>query len=225
MFTFLDFIFFAAVAVSAVLAYYGGFVAEAFGVAAWIGAAFATKYIYPSVQPKFADWFGANNMFSAIAAYVSVFVAIVMALSFVNKWATGKLRRTHFDGIDHSLGFFFGLVRGVLVMALLYIAALWFIPEKNDRPKWITEARSKSVLKVTSMFITALLPDGGNFSELKKIVRGDMTGGEIDTFEKLAKPEVGGGDSSSAEEGYRASEIRELERQLQQIEQLEADFK
>jgi membrane protein required for colicin V production len=225
MFTFLDFIFFAIVVVSAVLSYYGGFISESLGVAAWVGAAFATKHIYPTVQPRFAEWFGANNMFSAIAAYVSVFVAIVMMLSFANKWLASKLRRTHFDSVDRSLGFFFGLLRGVLVMALLYIAVLWFIPQKRSRPEWVTEARSRSVLKVSSMFICAMLPDGGNFSEVKRLVKSDADSGEIDAFERLAKPAVMGTDSGSAEDGYRASEVRDLERQLQQLEQLEQEFK
>ena len=225
MFTFLDLVFFAVVTVSAIMAYYGGFVSESLGVAAWVGTAFITKYLYPLLQPKFAAWIGTNNMFSAIAAYVSIFVAIVMALSFLNKWATAKLRRTHFDSVDRSLGFFFGLVRGVLVMALLYMAVLWFMPERKSRPAWIVDARSKSVLKVSSMFVCTLLPEGGNFGALKRLVRSDMDGTEADTFEKLAKPEVAGTDSGSAEDGYRASEIRDLERQLQQLEQLEQDFK
>ena len=224
-FTFLDFIFFAVVTVSAVLSYYGGFVSESLAVAAWVGTAFITKYAYPLVQPKFASLLGADNMFSAVAAYVSVFVAIIMLLSYLNKWLAAKLRKTHFNSVDRSLGFFFGLVRGVLLMALLYMAILWFMPEQRSRPTWMTDARSRSVLRISSMFICTLLPDGRDFDELKRLVRQDATGAETATFERLARPAVeADAGTISAEHGYRESEIRDLERQLQQLEQMELDF-
>ena len=136
-----------------------------------------------------------------------------------------KLHNTNLGGIDKSLGFFFGLVRGILIMAVAYIAILWFIPEKKERPKWIVNARSKPILKVSSMFISVLLPDGNNFKEIKEVIKSDMTGNEVETFEKLSKPSVKNDvDSSSAEEGYKDSEIRDLERQLKQLDQLELDF-
>ena len=52
-----------------------------------------------------------------------------------------------------------------------------------------------------------------------------MSGTEIETFEKLSKPVVEGSiDTTSAENGYRDSEIRDLERQLQQLQELEESF-
>lgn len=148
-----------------------------------------------------------------------------MFLSFLNKSLAKKVHNTNLGGIDKSLGFFFGLVRGILLMAIVYIAILWFIPNKNERPKWIVDARSKPVLKVSSMFISILLPDGSNFKEIKEVIKSDMTGNEMETFEKLSKPSVGVEvDSSSAEDGYKDSEIRDLERQLKQLDQLEFEF-
>ena len=75
------------------------------------------------------------------------------------------------------------------------------------------------------MFISVLLPDSNNFKEIKEVIKSDMTGNEVETFEKLSKPSVKNDvDSSSAEEGYKDSEIRDLERQLKQLDQLELDF-
>ena len=75
------------------------------------------------------------------------------------------------------------------------------------------------------MFISSLLPSTNNFQEIKTIIQSDMSGTEIETFEKLSKPVVEGSiDTSSAENGYRDSEIRDLERQLQQLQELEDSF-
>jgi membrane protein required for colicin V production len=224
LFTFLDFIFLAVVAISAVCAYNGGFLTEAVGITAWIGTAFFTKYAYPFVEPKFAEWFGAAGMLSAVSAYVSIFVVVIMLLSYLNNMFAKKLKDTNFHGVDKSLGFFFGLVRGVLLMALLYIAVLWFMPRPKDRPDWIRDARSKPVLKTSSLFVSKLLPSGGTFGEIKEIIEADMTGNEEEVFDRLAKPSVAGDAGDSAEDGYRASEIRALERQLKQLDELEADF-
>ena len=225
MFTFLDFIFLAVVVTSAVFAYNGGLISEAFGIAAWILTAILTKYLYPFVEPRFASLFGESNVFSSMSAYVSVFVIFIMFLSFVNKSLTKKLHNTNLGGIDKSLGFFFGLVRGILIMAVAYIAILWFIPNKKERPHWIIDARSKPILKVSSMFISILLPNGSNFQEIKEVIKSDMTGNEVETFEKLSKPSVqSDNDGSSAEDGYKDSEIRDLERQLKQLDQMELEY-
>lgn len=225
MFTFLDFIFLVVVVVSAVFAYNGGLIAESFGIASWIVTAIFTKFLYPFVEPRFASLFGESNVFSSMSAYVSVFVIIIMFLSFLNKTISKKLHNTNLGGIDKSLGFFFGLVRGILIMAIVYIAILWFIPNKYERPRWIVDARSKPILKVASMFISILLPNGSNFDEVKEVIKSDMTGNEVETFEKLSKPKVqSDNDGSSAEDGYKDSEIRDLERQLKQLDQMELEY-
>ncbi|MGN0929844.1 MAG: CvpA family protein, partial [Alphaproteobacteria bacterium] len=205
--------------------YNGGLISEAFGIGAWILTAVLTKYLYPVVEPRFASLFGESNVFSSMSAYVSVFVICIMFLSFLNKSLTRKLHDTNLGGIDKSLGFFFGLVRGILLMAVAYIAILWFIPNKKERPSWIVDARSKPILKVSSMFISILLPDGSNFKEIKEVIKSDMTGNEVETFEKLSKPKVqSDNDGSSAEDGYKDSEIRDLERQLKQLDQMELEY-
>ena len=218
MFTILDFIFILVVILSSVFAYNGGIIEEFISICIWIGTAFLTKYVSPFVEPKFADLIGESSLASALAAYISVFVVIIMLASFLNKKFTSHVHRSNFGSIDKSLGFLFGFVRGILIMAVVYIIVLWFIPEKSSRPNWIDNAKSKPILKITSMFISSLLPSSSNFSEIKDIIKSDMSGTEVETFEKLSKPVVESYDSSSAETGYNDSELRSLERQLQQLE-------
>ncbi len=224
MFTFLDFVFIAVVLLSSVFAYNGGLIQESVSIAVWVGTIFLTKFIFPFVEPKFAGLFGSSSMFSAMSAYISVFVVLIMFLSFFNKTFTVKLHKTNFSSIDKSLGFLFGFFRGILIMAVVYVVILWFIPNENKRPDWVTDAKSKPILKVSSMFISSLLPSTNNFSEIKLMIQSDMSGTEIETFEKLSKPVVETSSESSAENGYQPSEIRDLERQLQQLQQMEDIF-
>ena len=224
MFTFLDFVFIVVVLLSSVFAYNGGLIQESISIAAWIGTVFLTKVLFPFVEPKFASIFGSSSMFSAMSAYISVFVVLIMVLSFVNKTFAIKLHKTNFGSIDKSLGFLFGFFRGIFIMAVIYLVILWFMPNSNRRPDWVVDAKSKPILKVSSMFISSLLPSTSNFSEIKAIIQSDMSGTEIETFEKLSKPIVEGSSESSAENGYKDSEIRDLERQLQQLQQMEDVF-
>ena len=222
MFTFIDFLFIAVMILSSVLAYNGGFIQESASILAWILTAFLTKYTFPFVEPKFANIFGESSMFSAMSAYISVFVVVIMILSFLNKSFSEKIHKTNFGSIDKSLGFFFGFVRGILIMSVVYIVLLWFMPNSKNRPNWINDAKSKPILKATSMFIYSLLPTTTTFQDIKLIIKSDMSGTEIETFEKLSKPLVEGYvDNSSAESGYNKSEIRDLERQLKQLQELQ----
>ncbi len=224
MFTFLDFVFVVVVLLSSVFAYSGGLIQESISVVAWIGTVFLTKVLFPFVEPKFAGIFGSSSMFSAMSAYISVFVVLIMVTSFVNKTFAVKIHKTNLGSIDKSLGFLFGFFRGILIMATIYVVILWFMPNKNKRPAWISDAKSKPILKVSSMFISSLLPSSDSFLEIKSIINSDMSGSEIETFEKLSKPVVEGSLESSAESGYQPSEIRDLERQLQQLQQMEDIF-
>ena len=224
MFTFLDFIFIAVVLLSSVFGYNGGLVQEAVSIVLWVGTVFLTKYLFPLVEPKFAELFGESSMFSAMSAYVSVFVALIMVLSFINKSFSVKLHSSNFGSVDKSLGFLFGFFRGILIMAVAYVVMLWFIPDASKRPSWINNAKSKPILKVSSMFVSSVLPSTNNFSEIKVVIKNDMTGNDMETFEKLSKPVVEIGGETSAENGYNESEIHDLERQLQQLQQLQDVF-
>ncbi|MDR1008937.1 MAG: CvpA family protein [Rickettsiales bacterium] len=221
----MDFIFIAMVAASAVFGYSGGFIAGVLSVVSWIAAALLAKAFSPMAEPMFAGVFGHSAMLVSIASYISVFVIVIMLLSFIGHWSGTRLRETSFDGIDKSLGFLFGIMRGILLMAAVYIGILWFMPNPAERPDWVQQAKSKPVLRSSALFVAMLLPDDGAFKPVHELVHSNISESEL-KFESLNRPDVAPlEDATSADEdGYKASEVRDLERQLKQLESMESEF-
>ena len=223
MFSLLDFVFVGVVGLSALFAYFGGFVSELFGLLSWIVAALTAKYFFPAVEPKFIDIFGGQTPLASISAYALVFVMVVMLLSLFNKWWASHVRETGLSSIDASLGLLFGITRGLVVLSGAYIVMLWLMSDATTRPEWLKTGRSLPVIRAGAATLAGVLPnDGAGFSKLRKTVMTDTGAGE-DLFERLNRPEVKAEEAASAEEGYHPSEMKDLERQLEQLNKIELD--
>ena len=225
MFTIFDLIFIVVVLFSSAYAYVSGFVHSIISLGIWFGTAFVTKYLYPMVEPYYAKLFGASSFFSNLASYMTVFILMVMILSFINKAFANKLHQTNFSGADKAFGFLFGLFRGIIIMGMIYIIIIWLMPKKITRPNWIVDARCKPILKLSMMGIASFIPSTDTFKEMKEIIKDDLSGDDIANFEKLQKPMVDAleKDNGSAEMGYKDSEVRDLDRQIQQLDGLNLD--
>ncbi len=60
--------------------------------------------------------------------------------------------------LDRTLGFVFGLVRGLILVVIAYELLVAIVP-KETLPTWVTEARSLTVIESTGRAIISLLPD------------------------------------------------------------------
>jgi membrane protein required for colicin V production len=225
--TILDILFLTAVIISAAMAYGKGFISEAFGLASWVCAAIIAKFAYPEVARQFVEWFGISGTLCSISAYVAVFVASVLLLSMFNRRFSDVLAGTAFDEADRSLGVLFGAVRGVIVMAFAYIGLLWFMPNEAERPAWITAAKSQPLLRYTAVFISKLLPREGSFGGIGEVVHSNIPEVEVKAFEKLVKPDVGPTEPKKPAEdeefGYKPSEMKDLEKEIKQIDLIEPE--
>ncbi|MGH7116638.1 MAG: CvpA family protein, partial [Stellaceae bacterium] len=61
------------------------------------------------------------------------------------------------SAVDRTLGLLFGLARGVILACLVYLGVTWTLPEAN-RPVWIKEARTASLLQIGADKLKALVP-------------------------------------------------------------------
>jgi membrane protein required for colicin V production len=145
------------VVLSAVFAFARGFVREALSIIAWVGAAAVTLYgfnwAYAQVDPHIR-----NPLLSQVAAGFGLFVASLVVLTLL----TGALARlVHASGlspIDRTLGFIFGLARGVFLVCAAYLL-LDMSVQPNDRPGWIRDAKSAAYLHEGADVLKGFLPD------------------------------------------------------------------
>ena len=145
------------VLISAVLAYVRGLVHEVLSVAGWIGAIFATFYGFPFLQP-YARQLITIDIVADFGAGIVIFVLSLVILSLMTRRISTKVKESPLNAVDRSLGFLFGLLRGALIVCIAYIGLGMFYPQ-DDRPQWISEARSMELIGPGAALLVALIPE------------------------------------------------------------------
>ena len=126
-FTLVDGIVAAVIVVSAILAYSRGFVREAMAIVGWIAAAVVAFMFASPVQPLVkelpvvGDFLGESCELSVIAAFAVVFAVALIVAALFTPLLSSAIHRTALGGLDQGLGFLFGAVRGVLLVAVAFI--------------------------------------------------------------------------------------------------------
>ena len=126
--------------VSGLLAMVRGFASEILSILAWVVAALAALLLYPLLIPlvqAIAEPYWLALAISAAGIFGVVFIAI-SALTY--RW-TDRAHGGEIGFLDRSLGFIYGVFRGLLVVAIAFLLFTWLVPDREDQPEWIAEAR------------------------------------------------------------------------------------
>jgi membrane protein required for colicin V production len=142
---------------SALLAFARGLVREVLSVGAWVGAAFATLYLFPHALPL-VQQVVAKELIAKAVAGLSVFFVSLILLSIVSHQISKGVRGSALSAVDRSLGFVFGIARGAVIVCLAYLTVAWIFPP-NDQPKWLREARTMPVIQTGAEMLRNLVPD------------------------------------------------------------------
>ncbi len=112
--------------VSGVLAYSRGFVREAMAIVGWIGATIVAFIFADQVEPLIrqipilGDFIGDSCELAIIAAFAAVFAVALVVVSIFTPLFSTVVQRSALGGIDQGLGFFFGVLRGILLVAVAF---------------------------------------------------------------------------------------------------------
>jgi membrane protein required for colicin V production len=165
--------------VSGLIAAYRGFLKEALTVSAWLLAALAAVFFWPVVKP-FARTLIEPTIVADILALASVFFMLLIPVSFVSFRLSELVRESHAGPLDRSMGFVFGLGRGLLVVGLGYLIFASLAPSKTH-PDWVREARLLPIVKGTADVIRSI--SGGK-------AKATDDGEESDDEEPAVSPET-----------------------------------
>jgi membrane protein required for colicin V production len=154
----LDIIVIGVILLSGLFAFARGFVKEALSVAAWVGAAFAALYGLRYVAPV-AERFLPKGPVADAAAGLALFLVALIVLSLLTSAVAGRVKESSLSAVDRTLGLVFGLVRGLVLVCLLYIALSWALPAgKQQQPGWIADAKTLPLLANGADRLRALVP-------------------------------------------------------------------
>ncbi len=126
-FTIIDGVVALIILVSAILAYSRGFVREGMAIAGWIAAAVVAYMFAPKAMPLIKEIpyldkiIGDSCELSVIASFIGVFAISLVVVSLFTPLFSSAIQRSALGGLDQAIGFVFGALRGILLVAIALV--------------------------------------------------------------------------------------------------------
>ena len=130
-----DWIILAFLVLSVIGAAVEGFFHEAFKLAGLVIGYLLAAWQYHRV----ADWFAPHlksPWFGEVAGFLIIFFAVLILAGFAGRIARWAMKKAGLNTIDRLLGAVLGLVKGVLVVAIVLTAMTTFAPAQ----KWLADS-------------------------------------------------------------------------------------
>ena len=171
----LDIILVIVALVSGLLAMVRGLTREILSIASWAAAAVATVFAYSRFKQLARDQIDPDQLADVILIG-GTFVLVLIVVSYITSRISDFVLDSRIGAVDRTLGFFFGLGRGLLLVVVGYLFFAWFVPEEK-RPDWIVTARSLELIETTGDMLMDMLPEDPESAILDR-VRKELEGGE-----------------------------------------------
>ena len=143
--------------ISGILAMVRGFMREVLSIASWAAAAVVTIIATPKLMPTAREYI--TNEYLAYGVVIAgVFLGMLLIVSVITIKISDSILDSRIGALDRTLGFLFGLGRGLIIMVVTYMFFDWLVPEKSQ-PTWVKEARSQAILKGTGEWMRSMSPD------------------------------------------------------------------
>ena len=155
-----DVVLAAIVLLSAFFAFYRGFLREALAIAGWIGAGAVTWRYFADAREWLAPYIAHETLLSA-AAGGGVFLGSLVVFWLAIHFIVARVQNSPLNALDRSLGFLFGLARGVAVIALLFLFGRYTFWNEGEKtaPGWLTGAASYTLIAYSADMIDRAIPD------------------------------------------------------------------
>jgi membrane protein required for colicin V production len=156
---YLDIFLIVVMLISGLLAMVRGFMREVLSIVAWAAAAGAAVYFFPKLLPLATQYFGGWNEWLVKGVVAGgIFLATLVIVSIFTVRLSDKILDSRIGALDRSLGFLFGLARGLIIVVVAFVFFNWLVPLKSQ-PDAIKSARSRVVLQGTGDWLESLLPE------------------------------------------------------------------
>jgi membrane protein required for colicin V production len=164
---YLDLFLIAVMLISGLLAMVRGLIREVLSIAGWGAAAVAGLYAYSKLLPMTKQYIS-NDYMAAGVTVAGAFFATLIIVSVITVKISDKILDSRIGALDRTLGFLFGLFRGLIIVVVAFIFFDWLVPAKSQ-PEMIRNARSRIVLQNTGDWLKGLLPEDPENTILKRL--------------------------------------------------------
>ena len=167
--TLLDVILLVVMLISALLAMVRGFMREVLSIASWAAAAVVTILAFPKVLPVVQGYLS-NDIVAKAVTIGGVFLGTLIVVAVITIKISDMVLDSRIGALDRTLGFLFGLGRGLIIVVVAYVFFDWLVPDRS-KPEWVMKAKSKIVLSGTGEWLKAQLPEDPETAILKRLKR------------------------------------------------------
>ena len=166
--TLLDILLLVVMLVSGLLAMIRGFMREVLSITAWGTAAVVTLVLYNKLLP-IAKANISSDIVAAIAVVGGVFLVTLLIVSVITVRISDMILDSRIGALDRTLGFLFGLGRGLIIVVVAFIFFAWLVPA-SKQPDGVRNAKSLTTLQYVGDSLQAMLPQDMDsiFSKLIK---------------------------------------------------------
>lgn len=153
---------------SAVIGFVRGFTHEIFTVVGWVTAALATLYLTPLAAPLLRGVF-AHQIVADLTTAAIIFIITLGFFTVVSYYAGRSLRDSNLSIIDQTMGFGFGVLRGVILIALAFLLFAWMWEDGDDQPEWFAKAHTRPAIEISALWLQRVIPHAPEIQkQLKK---------------------------------------------------------
>jgi len=153
----LDIILVAIMIFSGLLAMLRGLTREMLSIMSWALAALVTLLAYSHFKGDVRSIIDTPMLADATLIAV-VFLTSLIVFSLLTANVSERVLDSRVGAIDRTLGFVYGLVRGLILVVIAYLI-VGQIVERQNMPKWVTQARSLYLIESAGDTIKSFVPD------------------------------------------------------------------
>ncbi len=190
------------VGLSGLFALSRGFTTELLSLGAWAGAVIALRLLFAPVS----GWMR-TQIHSPSGADLATLALVFLGSFYLCKFIAGtlgsKVKQSGLGPVDRVLGMGFGIIRGLLVVSIVY-AGIGLMIDRTDMPDWVRTAKVKPLIDYGADTVTAFTRHRNAVFHHPAVVDADGA---------VIKPDA---DTS---DGYSDDQRKELEKVLKDQEQ------
>ncbi len=214
-FQLLDLILAGIMLISGLLALMRGFTREVLSLIAWGAAAVAAYFAIHSPElVGFASQYLQPEIVAKIAVGGSVFLIVLIVVSLISVKLSDIVVDSAAGAFDRTLGFFYGLARGLVLVVIAFLFYDWLIPDKARQEGWVRDARTLPFIQSVAEVIKGFLPP-----DIAETLNSASTLSNQPAAQQPPAAQTGSGDSTTTaspdEEGYKKNESQGLDQLIQ----------
>lgn len=192
--------------ISAGVSFFRGLIREVLTIVGALGGGFAALTFGPAVIPLTSKWFGieegktAAKLFDVIpmelaaqiTAYAGIFVIVFIILQLASHLISSAAQAVGLGPIDRTLGIFFGLARGLLLLGVLYLPFHLILPE-DSKKDWFEHSQTMPFVQGTTKWLISFVPQEKSSSEIL-----DETRNKLNAIDVLGEKRISKEDKEAA---------------------------